>query len=137
MLEEKSIILVEDDPDHAVLIIAAFVDQGIEQNIVLVRDGQAAIDYFREMELECRGVLDDKITMILLDLNLPKICGRDVIKFIRKQSGYRHIPMVVMSTSSDINTIDESYENGADHYVTKPISYDEFVASLETLKVYC
>jgi len=61
----------------------------------------------------------------------------DVIKFIRKQSGYRHIPMVVMSTSSDINTIDESYENGADHYVTKPISYDEFVASLETLKVYC
>ena len=136
-LDEKSIILIEDDPDHADLIIDIFGEQDIERNIVLVRDGQDAIDYFREMALRWRGVVDDKITLILLDLNLPKICGMDVIRFLKKQSAYSRIPVVVMSTSSDKNTIDEAYENGVDRFVTKPISYDEFVEELDALKEYC
>jgi two-component system response regulator len=136
-LEAKTIILIEDDPDHADLIIDAFRDQGVEHYIVLVRDGQAAIDYFQKMELEWRGVVDDKITLILLDLNLPKICGMDVIKFLKNESAYSRIPVVVMSTSSDKNTIDEAYDNGVDRFVTKPVSYEEFVEKLETLKEYC
>jgi len=137
MLEEKRIILIEDDPDHADLIIDVFGEQGIERNIILVRDGQAAINYFKEMELEWRGDVNDKITLILLDLNLPKICGMDVIKYLKNDSVYCHIPVVVLSTSSDKKTIDEAYENGVDRFVTKPVSYDEFVEKLETLKEYC
>ncbi|MGR3292428.1 MAG: response regulator, partial [Candidatus Scalindua sp.] len=114
MLEEKRIILIEDDPDHADLIMGVFEEQGIEQNIILVRDGQDAIDYFQEMESKWRGVVDDKITLILIDLNLPKVCGMDVIKFLKKESAFSRIPLVVMSTSSDKKTIDEAYENGVD-----------------------
>lgn len=136
-MEKKRIILIEDDPDHADLIIDVFEEQGIEQDIILVRDGQDAIDYFQEMESKWRGVIDDKITLILIDLNLPKVCGMDVIKFLKKESAYSHIPLVVMSTSSDKKTIDEAYENGVDRFVTKPVSYDEFVEKLETLKEYC
>jgi len=136
-MEEKIIILIEDDPDHADLIIDIFGEQGIEKNIVLVRDGQAAIDYFQEMESKWRGVVNDKITLILIDLNLPKICGMEVIKYLKKESGYSHIPVVVLSTSSDKTTIDEAYKNGVDRFVTKPVSYDEFVEKLETLKEYC
>lgn len=137
MLEEKRIILIEDDPDHADLIMDVFEEQGIEQNIILVRDGQDAIDYFQEMESKWRGVVDDKIALILIDLNLPKVCGMDVIKFLKKESAFSRIPLVVMSTSSDKKTIDEAYENGVDRFVTKPVSYDEFVEKLETLKEYC
>ena len=101
-----------------------------------MRDGQDAIDYFREMASKWNGAVDGKITMILIDLNLPKICGMDVVRFLKNQSAYSRIPLVVMSTSSDKNTIDEAYENGVERFVTKPVSYDEFVDELDALKEY-
>lgn len=136
-MEDKIIILIEDDPDHADLIIDVFGENGIENTIVQIRDGQEAIDYFQEMDLKWKGAVNDKIILILLDINLPKICGITVIKYLKNNSGYRHIPVVVLSTSSDKKTIDEAYENGADRFVTKPVSYEEFVERLETLKEYC
>ncbi len=135
-IEEKTIILIEDDSDHADLIIDAFQDQGIEGDIILVRDGQDAIDYFKELELKRRGG-GDEISLILIDLNLPKICGMDVIRFLKNKSRYRHVPVVVLSTSTDKTTIDEAYENGVDRFVTKPASYAEFIEKIESLKEYC
>jgi DNA-binding NarL/FixJ family response regulator len=61
----------------------------------------------------------------------------NVIKYLKNNSEYSHIPVVVLSTSSDKKTIDEAYENGVDRFVTKPVSYEEFVETLETLKEYC
>lgn len=136
-MEEKTIILIEDDPDHADLIIDAFEEQGVEGNIVLVNDGQDAIDYFLDMELKRSEGVAVEITLILIDLNLPKICGIDVIKYLKNKSQYSHIPVVVLSTSSDQNTIDEAYENGIDRFVTKPVSYTEFLEKVESLKEYC
>ena len=136
-LEDKRILLIEDDPDHADLIMDVFKKAGLERNIVLIQDGQAAINYFQEMELKRKGVANDKIILIILDLNLPKICGMDVIKHLKKDSGYSHIPVVVLSTSSDKETIDEAFENSVDRFITKSIPYEEFVEKLETLKEYC
>ncbi len=137
MLKERIIILIEDDPDHADLIIDVFAEKGIERNIVLVRDGQEAIDYLQEMELKWNEVAYDKIILFLLDLNLPKICGMNVIKYLKANSRYSQIPVVALSTSSDKETIDEAFENGVDRFVTKSVSYDEFVEKLETLQEYC
>ncbi len=137
LMEEKTIILIEDDPDHADLIIDTFEEQGIERSIVLVRNGQDAIDYFRGMKAIWKDVIYDKIALILMDLNIPKICGMDVLKFLKQDSAYSHIPVVVLSTSSDKNTIDEAYENGIDRFVTKPVSYTEFLEKIESLKEYC
>ena len=137
MLEEKQIILIEDDPDHADLIIDVFGVKGIENNIVRIRDGKEAIDYFREMAIKWREVIYNKITLILLDLNLPKVYGMNILKYLKKSSGYNQVPVVILSTSSDKKTIDEAYENGVDRFITKPVSYDEFVEKIETLNEYC
>ncbi len=136
-MKNKRIILVEDDLDHADLIIDIFELKVNESNIILIRDGQEAIDYFQEMALKWKIVPKEIITLILLDLNLPKISGMNVLKYLKKSSGYSQVPVVILSTSSDKKTIDEAYKNGVDRFVTKPVSYDEFIEKLETLKEYC
>ncbi|MGR3175509.1 MAG: response regulator [Candidatus Scalindua sp.] len=133
-MEEKKIILVEDDPDHADLIAEVLDDEGIERNVILVRDGMDAIDCFQELSAKWNGQMEHRIRMILLDLNLPKIDGMDILKFLKKNPRYSKIPVVILSTSSDEGTINEAYKNGADDFLTKPLSYEEFVVKLKGLK---
>lgn len=133
-MEEKKIILVEDDPDHADLIAEVLDDEGIEKNVILVRDGMDAIDCFQELSAKWNGQMEHRIRMILLDLNLPKIDGMDILKFLKKNPRYSKIPVVILSTSSDEGTINEAYKNGADDFLTKPLSYEEFVVKLKGLK---
>ena len=137
MLEEKRIILVEDDPDHADLITDILEDEFKEGDIVLVRDGQEAIEYFQEFSVVCNGrVINDIIKIIILDLNLPKVSGMEILKYLKENSKYSAVPVVILSTSSDKKTIDEAYKNGVNGFMTKPVSYEEFVTKLESLKEY-
>jgi two-component system, response regulator len=133
----KKIILIEDDPDNAELIMEILGEGGVKKNIILVRDGKEAIEYFQELDVKWKGVIKDKINLIILDLNLPKVSGMDVLKYLRKNSKYSPVPVIILSTSSDKKTIDEAYKNGANGYVAKPVSYKEFVDKLERLKEYC
>ena len=134
MMEEKKIVLVEDDPDHADLITEVLVEGDTETEIILVQDGMAAVDYFQELSIEWNGRIDCKIKLVILDLNLPKVCGMEVLKLLKKNSKYNKIPVVVLSTSSDQRTIDEAYKNGANGYFVKPSSYEEFVEKVKILK---
>ena len=136
-MEEKQIILIEDDPDHAELIMEILGKGGVKKNIILVRDGKEAIEYFQELDVKWKGVINDKINLILLDLNLPKICGMEVLKYLKKNSKYSPVPVIILSTSSDKKTIDEAYKNGVNGFMTKPVSYEEFVKKLESLREYC
>ena len=133
-MEEKKIVLVEDDPDHADLITEVLVEGDTETEIILVQDGMAAVDYFQELGIEWNGRIDCKIKLVILDLNLPKVCGMEVLKLLKKNSKYNKIPVVVLSTSSDQRTIDEAYKNGANGYFVKPSSYEEFVEKVKILK---
>jgi two-component system response regulator len=136
-LEEKRIILVEDDPDHAELITDILEGEFTEGDIVLVRDGQEAIEYFQEFSVKCNGqVINDKINLIILDLNLPKVSGMEVLKYLKKNSQYSQIPVAILSTSTNEKSISEAYENGAVKFLTKPVSYEEFITKLEGLKEY-
>jgi len=94
----------------------------------------AAVDYFQELGIEWNGRIDCKIKLVILDLNLPKVCGMEVLKLLKKNSKYNKIPVVVLSTSSDQRTIDEVYKNGANGYFVKPSSYEEFVEKVKILK---
>jgi DNA-binding response OmpR family regulator len=103
------------------------------------------MDYLQETDSFARTVQSDiksgnirhsQIDLIILDLNLPKINGMDVLKFIKNDSKYCSVPVVVLSTSSDQNTISEAYKNGANGYITKPMSYDEFVDKIKMLRRY-
>ncbi len=126
-MEEKKIILVENDPDHAELVTEAIEEKGLEMGIVLVRDGMEAIDYFQEFGVAWDEQIENKVKLVILDLNLPKVDGMDVLKFIKKNSRYCKIPVIIFSTSSNRETIDEAYKYGANCYIVKPASYEEFV----------
>ncbi len=136
-MEEKKIILVEDDPDHADLITEVLGEEGLENEIILVRDGMEAIDYFQELGIKWKGQIEYKIKLIILDLNLPKIDGMDILKFLKKNSKYSKIPVIILSTSSDQITINKAYKNGANGYLVKPASYEEFVEKIKILKKCC
>ena len=134
MLKEKKILIVEDDPDHAELLIEGLNVKDIKEKFILMKDGQEVIDYFQEPVIKCEEETQSIIGLIILDLNLPKIDGMEVLKFIKKNSKYCSIPVVVLSTSSNQETIDEAFKNGANGYFTKPASYEDFVEKIKILK---
>ena len=129
-MKEKRFLLIEDDQDHAELIIDVLEEddvEGIKTDVILRKDGQEAIDFFQ-------NGMPSKISLVILDLNLPKVDGMDVLKFIKKNSRYSSIPVIILSTSSNQETIDEAYENGANGYFTKPDTYEELVEKVQILK---
>lgn len=137
---EKKILLVEDDPDHAEIITEIMLDgQGnnnVEKEIILMKDGQEAIDYLEKAEANVDNEVSSQIELVLLDLNLPKVEGMEVLKYIKKSIKFRSVPVVILSTSSDKKTIAKAYDNGADSFIVKPISYDEFARKLMAMEEY-
>ena len=145
-MRKRKILLIEDDPDHADLILDIFKTEDVENEVVLMKDGMEAIDYFQEVDtsnqivqsnVEGGNVRHSQIDLVILDLNLPKVDGMSILKFLKKNPRYCSIPVVILSTSSDQETILEAYKNGANGYITKPLSYDEFVDKIKMLTELC
>ena len=134
MKEEKRILLIEDDPDHAELIMEVLEAENVQKEIILLKDGLEALNYFQRYE---NNGLYSQIKLVILDLNLPKVHGMDVLKFLKQNYRYSSIPVVILSTSSDDKTIETAYKNGANDYIAKPILYEDFVAKVKTLNKYC
>jgi two-component system response regulator len=132
--EEKRILLIEDDPDHAELIMEVLEAENVQKEIILLKDGLEALNYFQRYE---DNGIQPQIKLIILDLNLPKVHGMDVLKFLKQNPMYGSIPVVILSTSSDDKTIETAYKNGANDYIAKPILYEDFVAKVKTLNKYC
>ncbi len=141
-MKEKKFLLIEDDQDHAELITEVLKEDNatdIKTEVILKKDGQEAMDYFQNGSIDCDGddAVQSQIALVILDLNLPKIDGMDVLKFIKKDSKYCSIPVIILSTSPDQKTIDEAYKNGANGYFVKPTTYDDFVEKIKILKKCC
>lgn len=156
-MAEKSILIIEDDPDHASLIIDGLEEDGIDVNkLVLKRDGQRAIDYIQKTDpsdthapfsysLDSVQESEDdseriytRIALIILDLNLPVVNGMDVLRFIKGSPEYSSIPVIIVSTSHDTETISEAYKNGANGFITKSSLYDkESSKNAKLLSEYC
>ena len=127
-------MLVEDDPDHAELIIEVLETENVQKEIILLNDGLEALNYFQRHE---NNGIQSQIKLVILDLNLPKVNGMEILKFLKQNPTYCSIPVVILSTSSDDKTIETAYKNGADDYIAKPALYDDFVAKVKTLNKYC
>ena len=141
-MKEKKFLLIEDDQDHADLITEVLKEDNaadIKTEVILKKDGQEAMDYFQNGSIDCVGddAVKSEISLVILDLNLPKIDGMEVLKFIKKNSKYSSIPVIILSTSPDQKTIDEAYKNGANGYFVKPSTYDDFVEKIKILKKCC
>ncbi len=137
-MKEKKFLLIEDDQDHADLITDLLKKDNatdIKTEVILKKDGQEAMDYFQNGSIDCDDdAVQPQIALVILDLTLPKINGMDVLKFIKHNSKYCSVPVVILTTSPDQKTIDEAYKNGANGYFVKPTTYDDFVEKVKILK---
>ncbi|MGZ0747009.1 response regulator [Haloparvum sp. AD34] len=118
------ILLVEDNPGDVRLTQEAFRQASLANELDVVRDGEAALDYLYQRD-EHEGA--PVPSLILLDLNLPKVDGMDVLETIKAEPELRRIPVVVLTGSDAEEDVVESYENYVNAYLTKPIDPDEFV----------
>ena len=135
-MEDKMILIVEDNPDDEELTIRALRNNNIGNRLVVVRDGAEALDF-----LFCTGVYaernpHDLPQTILLDLKLPKVDGLEVLKRIRADGRTRLLPVVILTSSSEERDLLQSYQNGANSYVRKPVDFTEFLDAARQLGLY-
>lgn len=133
---DKFILLIEDNPNDEALTLRAFKKNNILNEIIVVRDGQEALDF-----LFCKGDYSSRDKslnpqVILLDINLPKIDGLEVLRKIRANKLTSLIPVVIMTTSDEQNDLITSYELGANSYIRKPVELDKFMAAIKQLGMY-
>ncbi len=125
------ILLVEDNPADVMLMQEAFKDSTIDKQIHVAVDGEMALDFLRKQHEFENAVTPD---LILLDLNLPKIDGREVLTQLSKDPKLRRIPVIVLSSSKVEKDILESYDNSANCYIVKPIELEKFVKIVEMIE---
>lgn len=136
MDDQSTILLVEDNPDDADLIRYAFRKAGVENPVIVVDDGEKAIDY-----LLGRGNYADPRRfpvprLILLDLKLPRRSGIEVLSAIRTTEAVRQTPVVVLTSSNQEGDIRKAYEAGANAYLVKPIGGDALVAMIRSIDAF-
>ena len=138
----RTILLVEDNPDDEALTLRAFDKSNIHNKVVVKRDGAEALACLfpgeGEGEGEGEGDGDDAPTpaLILLDLNLPKVGGLEVLRRMRADERTQMIPVVVLTSSKLEEDVLVSYRNGANAYVRKPVKFSEFTEAVKALGVF-
>lgn len=135
-MKEKKILIAENDPDHIELIIDELNNKDIRKEIILKKNGQEVIDYFQETDIVSGDENVPQIDLIVLNINLPKIHGLDVLKIMKNNPKHKSIPIVVFSTSFDSKIISEVRKNGANDFITMPASFKEFEENMKLLKEY-
>ena len=127
------ILLIEDNEGDILLTSEALEDAKILTKLTVVKDGKEAIDFFQSPGVNTVATLPD---LVLLDVNLPKKNGHEVLKFIKAEKKLRHIPVIMLTTSSSQKDINQAYENYVNSYITKPIDVDEFLTVVTAIENY-
>ncbi len=133
---EKIILLVEDNPDDEVLTLHALKTNGIGNRVVVARDGAEALDYLFARGTFADRDVDDTPAVVLLDLNMPKIGGLEVLRQLRADPKTRRVPVVILTTSREEQDLVNSYELGANSYVRKPVDFEQFTDAVRNLGMY-
>jgi two-component system response regulator len=135
-MEDRMILIVEDNPDDEALTIRALKKNNIGNRVVVVRDGVEALDF-----LFCTGAYasrdpNDMPQVTLLDLKLPKVDGLEVLKRIRADQRTSRLPVVILTSSNEEQDLIGSYEYGANSFMRKPVDFDQFADSVHQLGLY-
>jgi CheY-like chemotaxis protein len=136
MVVDKSIFLVEDNPDDVELNLRALRKQNITNQVVVMKDGAEALDYLFGTGNYLGRDTSQVPTLILLDLKLPKVGGLEVLKRLRQDPRTRLIPIVVLTSSAEEKDLIESYSLGCNSYVRKPVDFIEFAEAVRQLGLY-
>lgn len=131
-----TIVVADDDPDDRMLIEEAFEENRLSNNLAFVEDGEQLLDYLR-----CEGAYAgderrDPVGVILLDLNMPRMDGREALEIIKADPKLQRIPVVVLTTSKAEEDILRTYDLGVSSFITKPVTFDGLVELVKVLGQY-
>jgi two-component system response regulator len=135
-MEDKVILLVEDNPDDEALTLRAFKKNKIKNNVVVVRDGAEALDYLFGTGRHAGRDVTGLPQVMLLDLKLPKVDGLEVLRRVRASEHTRLLPVVILTSSKEEQDPMTGYRLGCNSYVRKPVNFDEFVEAARQLGLY-
>ena len=133
---KNTILLVEDNPDDELLTLRAFAKNNIANEVVVARDGQEALDYLFGTGSYAGRDLSALPQIVLLDLQLPRVSGLEVLRQVRADPRTAYLPIVVLTSSNEDQDVIEGYRLGANSYVRKPVDFNEFSEAVRTLGLY-
>jgi CheY-like chemotaxis protein len=135
-MHNKVILLVEDNKDDVELTLRALTKNKIQNRVVVARDGAQALDYlFRRGEFADRDPQEFP-AVVLLDLNLPKVNGLEVLHQIRSEKSTRFLPVVILTSSKEEQDLANGYKEGANSYIRKPVDFLQFTEAVRQLGLY-
>jgi CheY-like chemotaxis protein len=135
-MDNKVILLVEDNPRDEALTLRALKKSNIVNEVVVARDGVEALRYFFGTETHTGRDMTVMPQLVLLDLKLPKVNGLEVLQKIRADERTRRLPVVVFTSSSEEEDMIKSYDLGANSYVRKPVDFEQFLEATRQLGLY-
>ncbi len=130
------ILLVEDNQDDEELALIAMEDVGITESILVLRDGQQALDYIFCEETFADRRIEDQPRLIMLDLKLPLVSGSEVLRRIKNDARTRRIPVAMLTSSREGPDVTTCYDLGANSYIVKPVDHDQFMDVIRELELY-
>ncbi len=135
-MEQRTILLVEDNPDDEALTRRALQQNDIHDTLIVARDGAEALDYLFATGAYSQRDATGMPEVILLDLKLPKIDGLEVLRRMRADERTRLLPVVVLTSSNEEQDIVSSYDFGANSYIRKPVDFSQFIDTVRQLGLY-
>jgi CheY-like chemotaxis protein len=136
MNDDKVILLVEDNPSDVGLTVRAFEKSHIANQLMVVEDGEAALQYLLGAGAYAGRDISQLPAVVLLDLNLPKVSGLDVLRQIRADARIRRVPVVILTSSKEEQDIAAGYDLGVNSYIRKPVDFRQFAHCIEQLGLY-
>ncbi len=131
----KKILLAEDSPQDAEMTLEALADYHLSNNIVLVGDGEEALDYLFARG-KYAGRTDGNPLLVLLDLKMPKVDGLEVLRVIKSDPNLRTLPVVMLTASREEQDVVKSYQLGVNAYVVKPVGFQKFVEAVKQVGAF-
>ena len=132
----RIILLVEDNPSDVGLAQRALAKSQIASQLIVTEDGQEALDYLWGAGSHAGRDVTDLPALVLLDLNLPKVTGLEVLRRIRGDARTRRLPVVILTSSKEEQDIAAGYDLGVNSYIRKPVDFKQFCTALEQLGLY-
>lgn len=133
---EVEILLIEDNPSDVEMALRAFKKNNISNNILVVNDGEEALDYLYQRGKFKGENISGFPKIILLDLKLPKVNGKEVLRILKSDPEKKVIPVIVLTSSKEERDIVESYQLGVNSYIVKPVDFEKFVEAIREIGFY-
>jgi len=136
MNHEPTILIVEDDEGHAILIRENLEMAGLRNPIRHFRDGQAILDFFFDRSGRALSAHHDGTYLLLLDIRMPKVDGIEVLRRLKSDPGFRKLPVVMLTTTDDTREVERCHALGCNVYIQKPVDFDKFAEAIRRLGLF-